>query len=592
MTMERLAGAADFKRLAEGVNLDKLAVCARGYSFAYAGQPLVLDAVDWQVEQGSFALVVGRTGSGKSTLLRNLKPELAPLGRRSGELFVLGRAVSTWASGESAAAVGYVAQSPENQIVCDEVWHELAFGLENIGCKPDIMRRRVAESAQFFGIEEWMHRKTADLSGGQQQLVNLASAFAMRPRLLVLDEPTAQLDPVAEKSFLHELFRMNRELGITVLVATHSPGAMISYATCAFVMDEKRVVPRALPDVARMCDFSFARPCRAQALGGACEADGGRALKGAPATDVRSATGEPEPDCSLEPDSSSSGGSRRSFFGARRTRSARADSLVCDDVFFRYEKGAPWVLKGLDFCAEQGKVHVVVGGNGAGKSTLLRMAACSFSPERGRVRNPWVHAQALMPQNPKTLFVCDSAYDELMEWSCYCDYGSARAKAMANSLGIEHCLAQHPYDLSGGEQQLLAFAKVLLANPSLLLLDEPAKGLDVSAKRRVAELLVASAEDGVAVVCSTHDLDFAAAVADNVSMLFDGQIVCTDSAEGFFRDNLFYRPARNAFVEGGACTDDAPCAECTCASAPGAAAAPGVLEAPDVGEARGECYGG
>ncbi|MFR8045124.1 MAG: energy-coupling factor ABC transporter ATP-binding protein [Eggerthella lenta] len=132
---------------------------------------------------------------------------------------------------EAAATVGYVAQSPENQIVCDSVWHELAFGLENLGVEQDEMRRRVAEVAHFFGIEPWFRRSVAELSGGQKQMTTLAGTLAMQPRLLLLDEPTAQLDPVAEKNFLHALFRVNRELGITVVVATHAPEAMAEYAT-------------------------------------------------------------------------------------------------------------------------------------------------------------------------------------------------------------------------------------------------------------------------------------------------------------------------------------------------------------------------
>lgn len=180
---------------------------------------------------GAFQLLVGATGSGKTTLLRNCKPSIAPHGECAGELAVFGQPVSQLDDRQSASLVGYVSQNPENQIVCDTVWHEVAFGLENLGTPQDAMRRRVAEVAHFFGIEPWFRRQVSELSGGQRQIVTLASALALRPSLLLLDEPTAQLDPVAEKRFLHALFRINRELGITVVVSTHNPEAMAEYAT-------------------------------------------------------------------------------------------------------------------------------------------------------------------------------------------------------------------------------------------------------------------------------------------------------------------------------------------------------------------------
>lgn len=471
------------------------AICARGFSFSYPDAPPVLEGADWCVAQGEFALLVGATGSGKTTLLRCCKPELAPVGERAGELSAFGRAADAWDPVDSAAAIGYVAQSPETQLVCDEVAHELAFGLENLGTPPDVMRRRIAEVAQFFGVEAWMHRAVADLSGGQKQLVSLASVLAMRPRLLLLDEPTAQLDPVAEKRFLHELFRVNRELGITVVVATHAPEAMAAYATCAFEVRAGKVEQVALSA------FRSANGIDAPARG---------------RSDDESAS---EPAC----------------------------TLFLNDVFFRYAKGDPWVLRGLDFSARSGGIHVVVGGNGSGKSTLLRVAARSLKQDRGRVRNLWTGVQALLPQDPKALFVCDIVEEELMEWTHRCGFTHADTLAMAERFGLGALLARHPYDLSGGQQQLLALAKVLLTRPSLLLLDEPVKGLDARAKLLVACALLDCAQEGATIVCATHDLGFAAAVASDVSLLFDGQLVCTEPTADFFAGNQFYRPVPDAF---------------------------------------------
>lgn len=218
------------------------AIEVRSLSFAYPdADAAVLEGLDWSVPQGAFALLVGGTGSGKSTLLSLLKPEIAPAGTRSGELRVLGEPVADMDVRASAERVGYVFQDPENQIVCETVWHEMAFGLENLGLARDEMRRRVAETSYFFGLEDWLHRDTDALSGGRKQLLSLAAVLALRPRVLLLDEPTSQLDPVAEKNFLHALFRVNRELGCTVVVATHQPRPMLEYATCTYRIEGGRV---------------------------------------------------------------------------------------------------------------------------------------------------------------------------------------------------------------------------------------------------------------------------------------------------------------------------------------------------------------
>ena len=221
---------------------DMPAIEVRSLSFAYPdADAAVLEGLDWSVPQGAFALLVGGTGSGKSTLLSLLKPEIAPVGERTGDARVLGEPVADMDVRASAERVGYVFQDPENQIVCEAVWHEMAFGLENLGLARDEMRRRVAETSYFFGLEDWLHRDIDTLSGGRKQLLSLAAVLALRPRVLLLDEPTSQLDPVAEKNFLHALFRVNRELGCTVVVATHQPRPMLEYATCAYRIEGGRV---------------------------------------------------------------------------------------------------------------------------------------------------------------------------------------------------------------------------------------------------------------------------------------------------------------------------------------------------------------
>ncbi|MFR1640313.1 MAG: ATP-binding cassette domain-containing protein, partial [Eggerthellaceae bacterium] len=390
------------------------AIEARGFSFRYPESTAGIGPLDWRGEEGAFQLIVGATGSGKTTLLRCCTPAVAPAGERAGSLSLFGRPVDGLDVREAAATAGYVAQSPENQIVCDSVWRELAFGLENLGVPQDAMRRRVAEVAHFFGIEPWFRRSVAELSGGQKQMTTLAGTLAMQPRLPLLDEPTAQLDPVAEKNFLHTLFRVNRELGITVVVATHAPEAMAEYAT----------------DMVELREGTLIRCFEPRA--------GVSALRRSESVPVAPAS-------------------------AQDDEAAYAVSL--HDIHLRYARDADWVLRGCDLRVTAGSIHAVVGGNGTGKSTLLRAIAGVVKPERGRVENCLAARQALLPQDPKTLFVCDTVAEELREWQANCGYDNAAIDGVLARFGLDARL-QPSYDLSGGQQQLLAFAKLLLAIPT------------------------------------------------------------------------------------------------------------------------------
>lgn len=467
---------------------DVPAIEVRGLHFAYPGaEAPVLDGLDWSVPQGAFALLVGGTGSGKSTLLSLLKPEISPTGECAGELRVLGESVADMDVRASAERVGYVFQDPENQIVCETVWHEMAFGLENLGMSRDEMRRRVAETSYFFGLEDWLHRDTDTLSGGRKQLLSLAAVLALRPRVLLLDEPTSQLDPVAEKNFLHALFRVNRELGCTVVVATHQPRPMLEYATCAYRIEGGRV-------------------CEVVDLASLGSREGLLALDSCWPAQV----------------------------------AATSAAAAIREGWFRYDRASGWVLRGLDAAFSAGAVHAVVGGNGCGKSTMLSVLAKTVKLQRGHMERG-AGSAALLPQNPKALLVAETVRDELMEWASTCGYDEAVARECAASLGLSGLDGRHPYDLSGGQRQLLALAKLLLIGPELLLLDEPTKGLDLASRRIIARALRGHAEAGGTVIMATHDLDFAEQVADDIAMMFDGEIACMEPPADFFSDNVFYR---------------------------------------------------
>ncbi|WP_087194151.1 ABC transporter ATP-binding protein [Gordonibacter sp. An230] len=512
-----------------------------GFSFSYEEpdgslRPVLRD-VSFAVKEGAFCVVTGPTGCGKTTLLRSLKPELAPVGVRAGRIEACGQVLLDAPSAEEcpyaaadrakapsaasapafdpracghvsaaqaaplpkaasaasapdprirAAQIGFVMQDPDAQLVCDTVLHELAFGLENLGTPQDEMRRRVAEAAHFFGIEPWLHAACETLSGGQKQIVNLAAALALRPRLLLLDEPTAQLDPNAQSQFIALLARVNRDLGVTVVMSTHAPEDVAGCATCRLELG----APLAPAPCAVACERLRPRwRARAEAL----------------------AASEP--------------------------------CLVVRGAHFRYGRGEPWVLRGLDLAVRRGSVHAVVGGNGCGKSTLLKLMAGVEKPQRGRVGNALARSQALLPQDPKALLVCDSVAEELAEWRARCGWAPHDERAMLSRFGLDGCETLHPYDLSGGQQQMLALAKLLLTGARLLLLDEPTKGLDPQACADMARTLRALADEGRTAVLVTHDLDFAYVAADEVTMLFDGEAACTEPAEAFFANNLVYRPS-------------------------------------------------
>lgn len=466
---------------------DAPAIEAWGLSFAYpaaSGEaPRVLDGVSFEVAQGELCLLCGATGSGKTTLLRLMKPEVAPVGERSGEVRVLGRELSSLSTGESAALVGYVSQSPESQVVCDSVWHEVAFGLESLGMEQGEMRRRIAEACHFLGIERLFRRRTAELSGGERQLVALAGVLVMEPRLLLLDEPTALLDPVARDDFAHALFRLNRELGITVVVATHEPWSLVPYATCALRVGEGAVAPVPLAGVASAPELPRV----------------GREL---PCAEM---------------------------------------AVSLSDVWQRYDREAPWVLRGCSLEVACGEIHALLGGNGCGKTTLLRVVAGTLPARRGRVANGLHDAQVLLPQAPEALLGAESVRAELMEWAVSGRYGESEVLAMARRLGIAGVLDRDPLDLSRGQRQLVALAKALLPSPALVLADEPTSGLDMGARAVVAGLVREMSEAGCTFLVATHDLALARAVCDRCSLVFDGDVACTMETGRFFERNVLFR---------------------------------------------------
>ncbi len=518
----------------------------RDYAFSYGSTGVdVLHDISFGLEGGSFAVLWGPSGSGKSTLLRALKPALAVAGSSRGTVRVLGDDPYLLSPVESASTVGFVMQDPENQIVTDTVWHELAFGLESVGMDTQTMHRRVAETAHFFDIGSWFDRRTADLSGGQKQLLNLAAIVVMQPAVLVLDEPTSQLDPIAAKGFFDVLERVNAELGITVLITEHRLEDVLSLADRVLYLERGgtlaydgdcdgfvRMLEKndeglyaALPAATRMSlllERSGKGP--GERVSHPLTVREGRSyLAGVLATRQER------------------GGSGAGPLLAERALPPGDVVLRAKDVWFRYGREMPFVLCGVDFDLYAGRGAALVGGNGSGKSTLLSALAGVRRPERGRIITPRNLHVALMTQNPKALFVRDRLVDDLLEWSDLGGYSMSDVDDILERFGLQMLRDRHPYDLSGGETQKAALAKILLLGPDVLLLDEPTKGLDALAKAQVGAILSDLAlREGKAVLLTTHDLEFVSEVAHTCSMLFGREVTCTQDAHGFFKDNLFY----------------------------------------------------
>lgn len=521
----------------------------KNLSFRYPNAAwTAVTSVDFSMEAGEFAVLCGASGCGKTTLLRLLKPELAPQGEKSGEVIY-------GFSGNSASRIGFVGQNPDEQIVTDRVWHELAFGLENMGLPADIIRRRVGEMASYFGIQTWFHQKTDDLSGGQKQLLNLASVMVMQPDILLLDEPTSQLDPIAAADFVATLRKLNQEFGLTVLLVEHRLEEVLSLSDRVLLMERGTLrfcgVPADLPKyILPNSSISAALPIATRVfctmgMTGTCPLtvrEGKKLLKNRFA---------PQPTM---------------FSAASDSEKHGTVALEVRQVWFRYEKDLPDVLHGISFSVFPGELFALLGGNGSGKTTTLHVISGLLSAYRGdilffgksirhfRGNALYRGTLSLLPQNPQEVFSSDTVRADLWDILAVAEVGDAEKEttldAMAKKFGIYDLLDRHPLDLSGGEQQKCALAKVLLTKPRVLLLDEPTKGLDADAKRMLGGLLRNLAAEGMTILCVTHDLDFAAENADRCALLFDGEILSCAAPRAFFSGNAFYTTPANRMIRG------------------------------------------
>lgn len=534
--------------------------------------------INMEVKFGEFLVICGQTGCGKSTLLRNLKSALAPHGRITGEVLFYGRPLKSVDLKEQASRIGYVLQNPDNQIVTDKVWHELAFGLESLGFDTKTIRIRVAEMASFFGIQSWFMHDVSRLSGGQKQLLNLASVMAMQPDVLILDEPTSQLDPIAASDFLETVRKINREIGTTVIITEHRLEDVLPMADRVAVLDRGRLIANEAPEKVGIKLLKMKHPMLAAmpAPMQVFSAVGDIARVG------YYTSGEFTGKDDFQPDSDAGyscpitvrdgrnwltgifSGRKLNITKVRDEKEKKPDEepvIKLTDVWFRYSRDDEDVIKDLSMEVYRGEFYCIVGGNATGKTTALSLIGGINKPYRGKItikgrkytgysdKDKFNGFLGILPQNPQALFVEKTVALDLMEVLQERGLGreekEERIKAIAETLEITDLMEMHPYDLSGGEQQRVALAKVLLLDPEIILLDEPTKGIDSHFKEKLAGILKKLTAGGATIIAVSHDIEFCSKYGDRCAMFFDGSIVTTNTPNKFFSGNSFYTTAVN-----------------------------------------------
>ena len=542
-----------------------------GLKFSYPNQlKKALNNINFSIDEGDFVLICGESGCGKSTLLRHLKPELSPHGQVSGDIYYYSQKINDYSSKQLASEIGYVLQNPDSQIVTDKVWHELAFGLENMGLDTQSIRLRVAEMASFFGIQGWFRKNVNDLSGGQKQLLNLASIMAMQPKILILDEPTSQLDPIAAKDFIDTLVRINKELSTTIIMTEHNLEDIYSVCDKVIVMEDGKVICndtnyKVVDILSRDKNHKMVKSLPTPSkiynqLNGYLE---GASKSPLTVKDCRQWLNDSMDEVTITKldDTETE---------INISKKDREIAIELKDVYFQYNKISEPTIRDLSFKVYKGEIYSILGGNGTGKSTTLSLVARQRKPQRGKIfinnieikkynnKSLYENNLALLPQNPQSLFVFETIREDLEEVLILKnkdrEYIDKEVKRVSKLLDIEHLLEHHPYDLSGGELQRAGMAKVMLLNPKIILLDEPTKGLDAYCKEEIGKMLMKLRDMGVTIVVVSHDIEFSARYSDRCAMFFDGSIVSEGTPKEFFLGNNFYttvsnRIARNIFED-------------------------------------------
>lgn len=522
-----------------GIKVEKIKI--KNLIFSYPNsEKKALDDINLTVNQGEFVTICGKSGCGKSTLLRHLKPILTPHGKTSGEIYFDGKSIYDLSDRAQAENIGFVMQNPDNQVVTDKVWHELVFGLESLGINSAEIRSKAAEMASFFGIQNWFYENVANLSGGQKQILNLASVMVMNPTLLLLDEPSSQLDPISAHDFFTMLERINTELGVTIILSEHNLSEVFPLSDKVVVMEDGKITAENTP-------YKIGEELKQNSMFAALPTP----------TKIYYSLGNNSGNCPITIRDGHKWLEKQQInehfeFKSEKNRINTEPILELKDVWFRYEKNSDDILKGLSFKVHENEFYAIVGGNGVGKSTALSVISKINKPYRGKVFINDDTKVAVMPQNPQSLFLKKSVLEEL--YDAVFDVEKEKRKNeieyVIKLCELDNLLENHPYDLSGGEQQRVALAKMLLRKPDLLVLDEPTKGLDACFKRKLATILKSLQKNGMTVLMVTHDIEFCAEYADICAMFFDGKIVSEAPPRKFFAENNFYTTSAKRMADG------------------------------------------
>lgn len=512
------------------------------FSFFYPEQQnSVLSDINFTVKQGEFIVICGPSGCGKSTFLRQFKTVLAPHGHKLGNIYFETTKLDNVSHETQSQKIGFVQQSPDNQIVTDKVWHELAFGLESLGVDTPTIRRRVAEMASFFGIQTWFHKNVNELSGGQKQLLNLASIMVMQPSVLILDEPTSQLDPIAATDFLATVGKINRELGTTIILTEHRLDEAFPLATRVLVMDKGKFIADDIPnnvgkqlkDCKNSMFLAMPTPMRVWS-----------AVKSDKTCPITVSEGRNwilslnQPFKEIKPQIIPQAGEKI--------------VVQAKEVWFKYEKTSNNIVKGLNLQVKKGEFVALLGGNGTGKTTSLKLLSNIIKPYRGEIS---IDGKiGFLPQNPQILFVKKTVSEDLYEifkgTKIPKDEQCKKVENLVKLCRLQELLDRHPYDLSGGEQQRVALCKILLLEPDILLLDEPTKGLDAEFKIEFAKILQNLLAKKVTILMVSHDVEFCAKYTHSCGLFFDGNIVTQETPREFFNGNSFYTTSANRMCRG------------------------------------------
>lgn len=510
-------------------------------SFEYPlGDKNCINEINLEINEGEFVVLCGKSGCGKTTLLRQLKPAISPKGKRSGYIYFNGSDLYKSDLRTTSEKIGFVMQNPESQIITDKVWHELAFGLESLGLSTEEIHLRVAEMVSYFGIDDWFDQKTNELSGGQKQILNLASVMAMHPDVLILDEPTSRLDPISAERFFDTINKINKDIGTTVILTEHRLEYIFSYADRILVMDNGKIIadkePKKigenasnLPNFVQLClptAMKIFIGVNANGNSPLCVRDGRQWMR------------------------------KQTIYSKKIEREknviVKTNAIEMKNVSFRYEKESNDVIKSLNLKIPSGCIFAILGGNGVGKSTLFKIILGLNKPYSGKIKvNGSV---AALPQEVQTLFASGTVKEELEEITS----NTELINKVIDLTEIKCLLDRHPFDISGGEQQRVAIAKILLCDRDIYFFDEPTKGMDAEFKCIFSNILSKIKQRGKTIIIISHDTDFCAENADYCSMLFDKNISAINTTVDFFDGNRFYTTPANKISKGfidGAITD-------------------------------------